>query len=64
MLTAGKLRMSDEERLEAIDRIYTSMQGKLLFLRDFNSDTSLLALQRAKEARDVRAMRLLTGTNP
>jgi hypothetical protein len=64
VLTAGKLRMSDDERLEAIDRIYASMQDKLLFLRDFNTDTTVLALQRAKEDRDVRAIRLLTGTNP
>lgn len=63
VLTAGKLRMSDEERLEAIDRIYVSMQEKLLFLRDFNSDTTVLAIQRAREARDVEAIRLLTGTN-
>jgi len=64
VLTAGKLRMSDEERLEAIDRIYVSMQEKLLFLRDFNSDTTVLAIQRARETRDVEAIRLLTGTNP
>jgi DNA repair ATPase RecN len=63
VLTAGKLRMSDEERLEAIDRIYVSMQEKLLFLRDFNSDTTVLAIQRARETRDVEAIRLLTGTN-
>jgi DNA repair ATPase RecN len=63
VLTAGKLRMSDEERLEAIDRIYLSMQEKLLFLRDFNSDTTVLAVQRARETRDVEAIRLLTGTN-
>ncbi|RYD97520.1 MAG: TerB family tellurite resistance protein [Sphingobacteriales bacterium] len=63
-LTAGKLRMSDEERLEAIDRIYVSMQEKLLFLRDFNSDSTVLAIQRARETRDVEAIRLLTGTNP
>jgi hypothetical protein len=64
VLTAGKLRMSDQERLEAIDRIYAAMQDKLLFLRDFNSDTTVLALQRAKEARDVQAIRLLSGANP
>jgi len=40
------------------------MQDKLLFLRDFNADTTVLAVQRAKEARDIRAMRLLTGANP
>lgn len=64
VLTAGKLRMSDEERLTAIDRIYAAMQDKLLFLRDFNSDTTILAVQRAKETRDVKAIRLLSGTNP
>lgn len=64
VLTAGKLRMSDEERLTAIDRIYAAMQDKLLFLRDFNSDTKVLAVQRAKETRDVKAIRLLSGTNP
>lgn len=64
VLTAGKMRMSDEERLAAIDRIYMAMQDKMLFVRDFNSETSLLAVQRAKEARDVEAIRFLTGTNP
>lgn len=64
VLTAGKIRMSDEERLAAIDRIYMAMQDKMLFVRDFNSETSVLAVQRAKEARDVEAIRFLTGTNP
>lgn len=64
VLTAGKMRMSDEERLAAIDRIYMAMQDKMLFVRDFNSETSVLAVQRAKEARDVEAIRFLTGTNP
>jgi hypothetical protein len=64
VLTAGKMRMSDEERLAAIDRIYMAMQDKMLFVRDFNSETAVLAVQRAKEARDVEAIRFLTGTNP
>ncbi|RZM24471.1 MAG: TerB family tellurite resistance protein [Pedobacter sp.] len=64
VLAAGKMRMSDEERLAAIDRIYMDMQDKMLFVRDFNSETSVLAVQRAKEARDVEAIRFLTGSNP
>jgi len=64
VLTAGKMRMSDEERLAAIDRIYMAMLDKMLFVRDFNSETAVLAVQRAKEARDVEAIRFLTGTNP
>lgn len=57
IITADKLRMSDDERLEAIDKIYEDMQQKVLFLRDFNGSASVLALQRSKEANDVKAVR-------
>jgi DNA repair ATPase RecN len=57
VITAGELRMSDSERLEAIDRIHSDMQDKLMFLRDFNNNTSVLALQRARERKDVNALR-------
>lgn len=57
IVTADKLRMSDDERLAAIDKIYEDMQQKVLFLNDFNGSTSVLALQRSKEANDVNAMR-------
>lgn len=57
IVTADKLRMSDDERLAAIDKIYEDMQQKVLFLNNFNGSTSVLALQRSKEANDVNAMR-------
>lgn len=57
IVTADKLRMSDDERLEAIDKIYLDMQEKVLFLRNFNSSSNVLALQRAKEKSDVSALR-------
>ena len=63
VLTANKLRMSDDERLAAIDRIYADMQDKLLFLRAYNNEATLLGVQRAREANDVRAIRLLTNIN-
>jgi len=53
VVTANKLRMSDDERLAEIDRIYLEMQDKLLFLKNFNNSTALLALQRTKEQHDV-----------
>jgi hypothetical protein len=53
IITASKLRMSDDERLRAIDRIYTDMESKLSFLRYFNTSTQLLVLQRAKENSEV-----------
>jgi DNA repair ATPase RecN len=59
VVTADKLRMSDDERLQAVDDIYLQMQDKLLFLRNFNATSNVLALQRAKEANDVYASKEL-----
>lgn len=63
IVTADKLRMSDDERLEAIDRIYEDMQRKVLFLRDFNGSASILGLQRSKESNDAQAVRSSYGFN-
>jgi DNA repair ATPase RecN len=63
VITAGKARMSDDERLLAIDRIYAAMQDKLLCLRHFNNNTTILAVQRAKERNDVQAIRKIYGLN-
>lgn len=57
VITANKMRMSDDERLASIDKIYADMQDKLMFLRNFNNNTIVLALQRAKERNDVNTMR-------
>lgn len=59
VVTADKLRMSDDERLQAVDDIYLQMQDKLLFLRNFNATSNVLALQREKEAKDVYASKEL-----
>jgi len=61
VITAGKLRMSDEERIKAIDRIFADMEDKLVFLRSFNKGTQVLALQRQKERYDVEVSRKLHG---
>lgn len=53
VITANKLRMSDDERLEVIDAIYLEMQDKVAFLRTFNTSSNLLAIQRAKESNDI-----------
>lgn len=63
VITANRMRMSDDERLVAIDKIYADMQDKLLFLRSFNNNTSVLAIQRAKERNDVNAMRNIYKVN-
>jgi len=56
VITANKTRMSDEERLVAIDRIFTGTEDMLMFLRSFNQSTSLLGLQREREKSDVEGL--------
>ncbi len=61
IITANKLRMSDDERLAAIDRIYNDMTDKLMFLRHFNNNTIILAVQRAREKNDAVTMEKIYG---
>jgi len=64
LLTAGELRMSEEERLSAIDRIFTETEDKLAFLRHFNRQASLLALLRERERNEVENLQSLYQLNP
>ncbi|WP_268223491.1 tellurite resistance TerB family protein [Sinomicrobium oceani] len=61
VLTANKLRMSDDERLQAIDGIFADMEDKLEFLRYFNNKTTVLAIQKAREQKDVRTLEFIYG---
>lgn len=61
VLTAGELRMSDDERIKMIDNIYASMLEKLTFLRVFNNENYGLAIQREKEFSEVKRSRQLIG---
>lgn len=61
IVTASRLRMTDDERLKAIDKIHADMEDKLLFLRDFNSENKVLAIQWARERNDVNTIRGIYG---
>lgn len=63
VLTASKLRMTDDERIRAIDRIYASANDKLQFLRYFNRNGVMLSLQRTRETVDASALKQLYGIN-
>lgn len=56
IVTSGILRMSDDERLRAIDTIYEQMADRLAFLKVFNQRTDILRIQRKKEAIEVRVL--------
>ena len=61
VLTASELRMSDDERLDAIDRLYVDMQGSLSFLRDFNKRTSTVDAGREKAQKELEKMKRIYG---
>jgi hypothetical protein len=63
IMTPGELRMSDAERLRAIDGIYTDISGQLGMLRTFDMDISVQDIQRAKESGDIGAIKSIYGIN-
>jgi archaellum component FlaC len=63
VVTANKLRMSDDERINSIDDIWKEADNELMFLRHFNNSTKILALQRAREQNDVSVMNHLYDVN-
>ncbi len=63
IITANKLRMNDGERLQRIDALFEQAQEQLTFLRQFNSQTAILALQRYREQNDINVMRKLLEGN-
>jgi hypothetical protein len=61
IITAGSLRMSDDERLQAIDRIYSEVVLQFSFLQEFNNSTAVLSVQREKDAQEIEVSRKLHG---
>lgn len=61
IITASKLRMNDGERLQRIDALFEQVQDQLTFLRQFNNQTAILALQRYREQNDINVLKRLHG---
>jgi len=64
VLSERQLRMSDEERLQAIDALCLEMEDMLLALRHVNRSTAVLGLQRARERQAIGRMRGIYGITP
>lgn len=63
VMTDNQVRMSDAERLAAIDRIYTDSHSQLSFLRRFNDQVYRTVLQRSRETNDRQTLKNLYGIN-
>jgi hypothetical protein len=61
IITAGQLRMSDDERLQSIDRLFARVEDQFSFLESFNSGTSQLALQRKAEQSEINLSKKVYG---
>ncbi|HVM87895.1 MAG TPA: hypothetical protein VMT76_06880 [Puia sp.] len=64
VLTDKVMRMSDDERLHAIDEIYVDTKDKYLFLRQFNNSTTILAVQRSVDENDAGTIKKLYPLAP
>ena len=61
IMSDNKLRMTDNERLQAIDRVSAAGHDQLTFLRQFNTNTQTVAIQRAQQANDQQTLKKLYG---
>lgn len=61
VITDNKLRMSDNERLQLIDRIYAAGHDQLAFLRQFNDHVKKIAAARARQANEQQTLKTLHG---
>lgn len=61
IVTDSQLRMSDAERLTAIDRICLESHNQLSYLRHFNEQAAKIAWQRAQGTADRQNVRSIYG---
>lgn len=62
-VTDKKLRASDDERLKAIDKVHSDMQERLVFVRSFNRNVSVLAAQRTKAMHEAATLIQIQGVD-
>ena len=64
VVTAKKLRASDDERLSRIDAIYEELSQQLVFLRHLNSNNSVLAAQRKQDKASLETVKKIYDVTP
>mgnify|MGYP001554247715 CR=1 FL=1 len=64
IVTDSQLRMSDAERLTAIDRIYLESHNELSYLRKFNDQAARINWQRSQGKADKQSVKSIYGLTP
>lgn len=62
LLTAGKLQMTDDERLKRLANIHADMQDKYTFTRSFCNSAKLLAARRQQEINETQSLKSIYET--
>lgn len=62
IIQSDKAQMTDDERLQRIDKIHFDMQDKQAFVKAFGNDTQQLAREREKEGIEINLLRANYGT--
>lgn len=57
--TDRSVQLKDDERIRIIDQLFSDMQQRSAFLQSFGSQTNQLAVQRMREAADIKTSRSL-----
>lgn len=61
LIANGNLRMKDDERIKAIDKIYVDMEDIQQFARAFINNAAGLSIQRSNEENDIIVSKKLNG---
>jgi len=56
VVTAGKVEMSDDERLERLNKVYFSMRDKSAFTQNFLAEINLFSRQKEMERRSIEQL--------
>ncbi|AWW33041.1 TerB family tellurite resistance protein [Echinicola strongylocentroti] len=59
VVTGGKLQMTDEERMAAIDRIFDEIKDRYVFVRIFNNEAAVLNRQRKQASANLETIKSL-----
>lgn len=60
-ITANQTQMSDEQRLEAINRASNALDGNYRDLQQFNQSNQLLSFERAKDQHELATLKIYYG---
>lgn len=62
VITANKLEMTDDERINRLDKVYTEMKDKSAFSQSFIHQVNLLIAQKEKEQESINHLKKMYGT--